>query len=410
MKIEDIRARLLLDIEKLRSPEGYLKAGYPNYHSLFGRDSLLSSWQTLSIDPGIAKATLCTLAALQAKTADAVKDAAVGAILHELRSPEEQQKIPHWRWPYYGSIDATPLFLMVAEKYLTVTGDTKTLYEIWPMITLGVWWHLNNASRNPYGFLTYQRQNPNGLFHQAWKDSMTDHLKITPPVAIVEVQGYAYCAMQAYLSMHRLLLGEKIPVLYSREIEHLLQALRGNLIFQFWREDEEYFALALDGEGRQRKAVTSNVGHLLLCGDLLEKRQAEAIVRRLFQKDMWTCGGIRTLSESDPDFDPFSYHLGSVWPHDNWMIYKGLLAWGFIKEADALRKALLRAWRALGCIPEVYAVSSEEKKGQKILPLRNISQLQRHLRKLGKRHLVTVDANPLQAWATGALLNMLSEK
>lgn len=407
MQKEEIRRRLLLDIEKLKSRRGYLNAGYPGYNTLFGRDSLIAARQMLPIDPSIARATLKTLAKFQARRENKEQDAKPGAILHEFRfSRQERQKIPDWKWPYFGSVDATSLFLITLEDYVRVTGDEELLKGIWPNATSAMQWHLDNAKNNPYGFITYERQNPNGLYHQGWKDAMEDHLKISPlPVAIVEEQGYAYRACKAYISLAE---RYSLPPTLTQEATSLAQKIKKNFVSQFWCEEKQYFALGLNGEGQQRQAITSNPGHLLLAYDLLEEPYARAIVRRLFQKDLWTIGGIRTLSTEDPDFNPFGYHLGSVWPHDNGVIYEGLILWGFWKEAEEIKRALLRAWNTLGCIPECYAVVRGFLGAQKIVPIQKISQLEDNTKKLG-RHLTGFRANPLQAWAIGALLNMLSE-
>lgn len=400
-----ILIKLLFDIKKLLAPEGYLYAGFPNYNNLFGRDAIISAWQMLPIDQKIARGTLKILAQYQAKEKSAAKDAETGKILHELRLlPEKQRELPHWEWPYYGSVDATSLFLILAKEYAAITGDKDFIYDLWPAITLAVWWHIDNASRNSHGFITYRRQNPHGLFHQGWKDSPEDHLKITPPVAIVEEQGYAYSALKAYI-----FLGEWLDLRgpYIKEVAELLQNLKGNFRNTFWMKEEQYFALAIDGNGRQRRAVTSNPGHLLICGDFLEEKYVRAIVRRLFQRDMWTIGGIRTHSEKEPDFDPFSYHLGSIWPHDNWLIYKGLKRWGFVKEANRIKQALFKAYHVLGGMPECYTVTAGLFGRQKITAIKKIDQLERNAKIAGKKHLASFTPNPIQAWSIGALLNML---
>lgn len=406
-EISAIRQKLLFDFNtKLLAPEGYPYAGYPNYHDWFGRDTAITALELVRFLPDIAAAVLRAHALYQAKEYNEKSEAEPGKCAHEIRLTEERRKqLPNLKFPYYGSVDSTSLFLILLKEYVDATSDEQLLRELWPNVTMAVWWHINNDSRNPYGFITYERKNPHGLFHQGWKDSFEDHLRIIPPVAIVEEQGYAYLALQSYLRLHQRLF-RKTPVLYGREVQELIRSLKENFVPKFWMESEQYFALALDGNGNQRRAVTSNPGHLLMCGDFLEEKYARAIVRRLFQKDMWTIGGIRTHSEREPDFNPLSYHLGSIWPHDNWIIWHGLRLWGFQKEADKIRSALLKTYRTLGGIPECFAVLRGFLGKQKIISIQKIEQLERHNEIVGK-HLASFTANPLQAWSTGALLSML---
>ena len=409
MNVQTIRRQLLFDIEKLKAPEGYLYAGFPNFFTLFGRDSLISAWQMLSRAPGIAEATLRILARYQAREEDPYKDAKPGKILHEYRFDPAKQRELDWGWPYHGSVDATPLFLVVLWEYVKQTNDTALLQDLWPAACRAVEWIIGNTNKNPHGFLTYERTNPHGLFHQGWKDSMEDHLKITPPVAIVEAQGYAYRACRAFdqIAMRVLTLrglGANDIGLINRALA-CARTIKKNFSPHFWMPDEQFFAIGLHGDGTRRTSIASNAGHLLLAQDLLTENEAHAIVRRLFRPDMWTIRGIRTLSEQDPDFDPFSYHLGSIWAHDNGMTYMGLKKWGFTREAQKIKNALLRTYRTLGCIPELHAVVKKDGE-QQILPISHIAQLERH-NDLEGLHLHSVQANPLQAWAMGALLNML---
>lgn len=412
MNVRQMRHQLLLDIEKLKAPEGYLYAGFPSFHALFGRDSLISAWQLLSIMPEIAEATLRILARYQAHEENPQKDCCPGKILHEYRfDPAKQQELPNWGWPYYGSVDATPLFLIVLEKYIEQTQDTALLKELWPHACAAIEWILQETAKHPLGFLAYERVNPHGLFHQGWKDAWGDHLKISPPVAIVEAQGYAYSACHAFDHITMRIL--TVRGLAADDMNRTNRALacarkiKENFSPHFWMPGEQFFSIGLHGDGTPRASIASNAGHLLLCGDMITEDEAGAVVRRLFKPDIWTIGGIRTLSEHDPDFDPWSYHLGSVWPHDNWMIYIGLKKWGFDREAEKIKRGLMRDYRELGCIPELLTAYRLPTGKQKIFPTAHIEQLQKHNHLEGVR-LDSVHANPLQAWAIGALLNMLS--
>lgn len=392
--VEAICEKLQKNIEALRAPEGYLNAGYPNYHDLFGRDSLISAWQMLPIDPRIARDTLLALARRQATQKIRRREAEPGKILHEYRLDKARQKeLPFWGWPYYGSVDSTSWFIILAGLYCRHTNDLSLLHNLWPHIRRAMQWHLLFGDKDRDGFIEYKKQNPRGLFHQGWKDSFEDHLGITPPVAIVEVQGYYYAAMREYSWLAKTL---KRDVALGTTLAQKAADLKTKFHRAFWMPQEKFYALGLDATKQRRRAVTSNPGHLLFCG-MLPQYRAQAVVRRLFKKDMWTRFGIRTLSDKDPDFDPASYHLGSVWPHDNWIIYQGLLRCGFRKEARRLKTALVHTYRTLGCIPELFGViRAPDGKERAVL--------------LGKETTNAFSANRLQAWAVAGLLNMLSER
>ena len=381
MNTNEIRSKLLDDLKRLRGPEGYLNAGYPRYHTLFGRDSLFSSWQMLKTDPSIAKATLRTLAHHQGKNVNRRREEEPGKILHELRADaSSRDELPQWGFPYYGSVDSTPLFIVVATKYFEHTKDEQFLSEIWKSLLKAFEWILEYGDKDADGYIEYSRQNPHGLFHQGWKDGSKDHLNIEPPVAIVEVQGYVYSAYKNLVN-----LSKKIGRTDIAEIAVArASSLKRNFNNQFWMEEEECFALGLNGKKTPRSVVTSNPGHLLFSG-IVDSEKLKPLVARLFQPDMWTPYGVRTHSLADPDFDPYSYHRGSIWPHDNWILHRGLLQQGFSSKAEMIKTALISAFKRLGRIPELYAVE----KGKLI-----------DLSTLGT-------ANPLQAWSTCALLEMI---
>ncbi len=385
VNVGEIKRRLLHDIERLKSPAGYLNAGYPRYNTLFGRDSLISAWQTLEVEPSIARATLQALARYQGKAVNPRAEEEPGKILHEHRfSPREQAELPNWDFPYYGSVDSTPLFVVLAADYFRRTGDKKILLQIWRNIVAAVNWIAVYGDMDGDGYVEYERKNPHGLLHQGWRDGVEDHLKIKPPVAIVEAQGYVYAAYQSLIFLAKELGKNNVSGRASTRSE----VLRKKCNEDFWMERENYFALALDGEKRQRKAITSNPGHLLFTGIVVQDR-IEPLISRLFQPDLWTSYGIRTHSSEDPDFDPHSYQLGSVWPHDNWIIYTGLRGLGFHRHADQIKKGLLRAYGELGHLPELYAVVDGRIIDLSASPIGGTS------------------ANPLQAWASAGLLEMI---
>ena len=383
MNIDEIKRRLLLEVDKLKTPDGYLNAGYPRYNTLFGRDSLISAWQTLKINSSITRATLKILAKYQGKIIDPMSEEEPGKILHEHRfTLEEQKKLLNWKFPYYGSVDSTPLFIFLAAQYLRETGDKSFVKGIMKNILDAYLWIRNYGDLDRDGYVEYKRKNPYGLFHQGWKDGTEDHLGIKPPVAIVEVQGYVYAA---YQSLEFLIkeIGGKI----SRNISPIKKTLKSKFNRDFWMKKENFFALALDGDKKQKKTITSNPGYLLFTGIVLEDK-VELLVSRLFKKDLWTPYGIRTHSSLEPDFDPYSPHLGCIWPHDNWIIYKGLQKLGFTSYAGRIKEALLRAYKKLGKIPEFYTVSRGE--------VVDMSTIEKEPR-----------ANPLQAWASAGLLEMI---
>ncbi|HDH31230.1 MAG TPA: hypothetical protein ENH26_00445 [Candidatus Wolfebacteria bacterium] len=395
MRNKEIKNKLLLEINKLKTPEGYLMAGYPNYSTLFGRDSLISSWQMIEIDSEIAKNTLRILSKYQGKIINSKSEEEPGKILHEYRfKREEQLGLPHWKFPYFGSVDSTPLFIIVAGEYFKKTNDKDFLLEIWDNIAAALNWLLVYGDSDKDNFIEYEMKNSYGLFHQGWRDAFEDHLKIIPPVAIIEAQSYAYAAYNTGIELsEHFSKDSSLKNLWTEKAETLQKAFQK----AFWWEEESYYYLALDGSKNPRKSVSSNSGHLLL-SDIISEEFKEKLVKRLFMDDLFTPYGIRTVSEKDPDFDYSSYHLGSVWPHDNWLIYYGLRKSGFLKEAKQIKQALLSAYQELNYIPELFAV-----KDDKIIFL---SEGVRHPR---KRPVNIIKPNKLQAWSVCGLLNMIWE-
>ncbi|NIQ06943.1 MAG: amylo-alpha-1,6-glucosidase, partial [Candidatus Korarchaeota archaeon] len=352
---------------------------------LFGRDSIISAWQMLGIDPSVAKATLAVLAKYQGKEVDPFSEEEPGKTLHEHRfTPEEREELPEWKFPYYGSIDSTPLFVILATEYFKKTGDSTFILEIADNLLAAFEWMKKYGDRDGDGYLEYQRRNPLGLFHQGWKDGVQDHLKIKPPVRIVEVQGYVYAAYSGISFLAKKVGWKQI----SEEALKRARLLRETFNPDFWMKKEGFFALALDGRGRQRRAVTSNPGHLLFT-EIASSSKISSLVSRFFMPDLWTTYGIRTHSSQESDFDTYSHHLGCIWPHDNWFIYKGLESLGFRDHAREIKTALIRAYRELDKIPEFYTVAKGE-----IVDLSTSS-------------IREAVSNPLQAWASAGLLAMI---
>jgi len=380
--IDEIKNQLLEEIEILKNERGFIKAGQPRFDRLFGRDSLIVSWQLLDFDPEICKATLKILAQLQGKEVNDGREEEPGKIIHETDLEKKWHPEGYHPFPYYGSVDSTPLFLILFSFYYKKTRDRKFLDSHWENILMALNWIKEYGDKDRDYFLEYERKTPKGLFHQAWKDDFENHLKIKPPIAIVEAQGYQYLALKGVAELAEILGDYKI----SKELLRRANFLKKVFNQKFWMPDKKYFALALDGDKNQKKTITSNPGHLLFT-DIVEKNKIKPTVRRLFEKDMWTPFGIRTHSLKEPNFDPKSYHLGSIWPHDNWIIAQGFKKSGYKKEYQEIQNAFLRAYQEIGFLPEFYGV-------------------------LNGKITLELKEKPCypQAWATGALFNFLQKK
>ena len=333
----------LRDLHALMTPFGpggglrTVAAGIPWFVALFGRDSILTSYQTLLANPGTARENLLLLEAYQARDDDAWRDAEPGKILHELRCGELARAghIPHT--PYYGTVDATPLFGMLAAAYHRWTNDLETLDRLRPALDRALEWIDVHADRDGDGFIEYERRSPGGLANQGWKDSddcivHADGTLAEGPIALVEAQGYVYMAKDRLADVYRAL-GDD-----ARADELRAQAWRLREAFNeaFWDPVEGTFALALDGRKRQVRSVTSNPAHCLYCG-IADDDKAAQVAERLLADDMFSGWGIRTLSTRSPAYNPMSYHNGSVWPHDNAIAVAGLKRYGH--AAAALRVA-----------------------------------------------------------------------
>jgi glycogen debranching enzyme len=322
-----------------------IAAGIPWYMDLFGRDSLIASYESILHDPKLARGTIDALARLQGKKVDRVSEEAPGKILHEYRrgplTPAARRLIPSY--PYYGTIDATPLFLVTLSEYVRVTGDLDFAAARWRHVDAAVEWMRRYGDRDGDGFLEYQRDSDTGLVNQGWKDSgdsvlFRDGRVADPAIALVEVQGYAYDARRrtAELARH---LGKAHE---AERLEEEAAALATRIHERYWLDDRAYFAEALDGRKERVDSLTSNPGHLLWAG-AVRPDQARAIAKVLLGADMFSGFGVRTMGEREGGFNPVSYHNGSVWPHDNALILAGLVRYGLHDEASQLAEALLAA-------------------------------------------------------------------
>jgi glycogen debranching enzyme len=315
-------------------------AGVPWYVAPFGRDSMLSSCEALMINPEVARGALLVLAGLQADADEAWRDSEPGKILHELRTGELARtgQIPHT--PYYGTVDATPLFLMVAGGYYRWTLDLDTMSRLRPALDAALDWIDEWGDRDGDGFVEYERRSAAGLRNQGWKDSEdaimhADGSLAQGPIALVEVQGYVYEAKLRIADVYEAL-GDSAR---ARGLQTEAAALREAFNEAFWVAEEGFLALALDGRKDQVRSVTSNPAHALYCG-IVDDEKARLVAERLMAADMFSGWGIRTLSSSSPAYNPMSYHNGSVWPHDNAIAAAGLKRYGFDAATARIAAAL----------------------------------------------------------------------
>ncbi len=377
----ELAERARADLAQLRSPDGWMMAGLPRFARLFGRDSAIVALQLLPEDPSVAAATIRALAELQGQVYDRHREEEPGKIPHE--APKrladwlrmELRKRLLWGFPYYGSIDSTSWWVRLVDRYVAATGDDVLLAEVRPNLAAAGRWMAGDARIGVDDLVAYRRRNPAGLLHQGWRDSDLGAVPIAPPVALVEVQGYHADAAAALAR-----LGVVAPAAASPDATVFDR--------RFWSDEIGTYALAVGGDGQVTDVATSNAGHVLGT-PIVGPGRAEAIADRLFADDLWTPAGIRTHSTEDAYFDGHSYHRGSIWPHDNWIIHEGLRAVGRHDDARRVRRAVLDALCRLEHLPELYAWD-----GAPGSPAGEVVALS--------------VAQPLQAWASGAALAFLA--
>lgn len=315
-----------------------LSAGVPWFSTLFGRDSIIAASQTLMLDPQIARETLKVLARYQGKAEDEWRDEQPGKILHEIRFGEMArcQEIPHT--PYYGTVDATPLWLMLYAEYYAWTADYETLDALWPNALAAMDW-IDRSCRET-GYLSYHRKSSRGLDNQGWKDSGDCIVNrwgqlATGSISLCEVQAYVYAAKIRLSQIARM----KKRIDLADRWEEEARNLKTRFNRDFWMEEQDYCALALDGEGKPVDSITSNPGHCLSLG-ILTPEKSYSVAERLRAPDMFNGWGIRTLSSLSPAYNPMGYHVGSVWPHDNALTAMGLRSLGLIDQALELSQGI----------------------------------------------------------------------
>jgi glycogen debranching enzyme len=358
-----IYRRCLTDLAALRfstltMPNRSLPAaGLPWFMTIFGRDSIFTSLQALPFVPELAATTLLALAERQGTRIDDFRDEDPGRIPHEMRYGELTafEERPHS--PYFGNADATPLFVVLLDEYERWTGDTKLIRDLEHAARAALSWIDEYADLQDNGYVSYQRRNKEtGLENQCWKDSW-DSISYRNgdlpgfPRATCELQGYAYDAKMRGARLARLVWRDPV---FADRLEREAADLKRRFNRDFWVEDGAYFAVALDGDGRQVDSLTSNIGHLLWSG-IVDKSKARAVARHLLGPRMFSGWGVRTMAEGEARYNPIGYHVGTVWPFDNSFIAWGLRRYGFKEEAACVVAGIMEAAEVFkGRLPEAF--------------------------------------------------------
>lgn len=323
------------------TPKGNgLAAGIPWYCTIFGRDSSITGLQIVPFMPDLARDCITVLASYQGKQSNKFTSEEPGRIMHEIRFGElaRVKHIPHI--PYYGTVDATQLWLMLFCEYMKWSGDLDFAKSLWPSVKLAISW-LDKMIESGGGYIRYQQSQPHELENQGWKDSRDsimyrDGTLAQPPLAVCEAQAYLYTARRE-LSHIASLLGHKQM---SRELINGAEDLKERFNRDFWMESDKFIALALDGDNRKADVISSNPGHCLWSGILVDDK-AQMVADRLMQSDMNSGWGIRTLSAQAVDYSPIAYHNGTVWPHDNAIIGEGMRLVGRIEEMKKIMQEIV---------------------------------------------------------------------
>jgi glycogen debranching enzyme len=387
--------RSIVDLAALRfSPalaagDSLPAAGLPWFMTMFGRDSIFTSLQALPFVPELAATTLRVLGTWQGSRVDDFRDEDPGRILHEMRYGEMTafEERPHS--PYYGSADATPLYVVLMDEYERWTGDSTLVRDFEPQARAALNWIGQYADLQGNGYVSYRRRNEEtGLENQCWKDSwdsISYHDGTLPgfPRATCELQGYAYDAKVRGARLARRFWRDPE---FADQLEKEAANLKRRFNRDFWVKDRGYFAVALDTDGRQVDSLTSNIGHLLWSG-IVEKSKARTLVRHLMSMRLFSGWGVRTLAEGEGRYNPIGYHVGTVWPFDNSIIAWGLRNYGFKDEAARVAEGIFSAAQYFdGCLPEAFGG---------------------YPRQMTKYPVQYPTACSPQAWSTGAPLMLL---
>ena len=355
--------RSIVDLAALRyfpllAPGSLPAAGLPWFMAVFGRDSLITSLQALPFAPSLAETTLRVLAARQGTRVDPFRDEEPGKILHESRIGEMTAFAERPHSPYFGSADATPLFLVLLDEYELWTGNVDLIRQLEQPARAALEWLDEYGDRMRNGYISYQRRNEEtGLENQCWKDSWNsivfrDGSLAGLPRACCEIQGYAYDARMRCARLARRFWNDAA---LAARLEERAGDLKERFNRDFWMPDRECFALAIDGDRRQVDSITSNIGHLLWSG-IVDSDKAPHVVQHLMSRSLFSGWGVRTMAEGEGGYNPIGYHVGTVWPHDNSIIALGLTRYGYRDEAARIASGILQAARYFKHrLPEVFA-------------------------------------------------------
>jgi len=366
----------------------YPYAGVPWYSTPFGRDGLITAFEMLWLNPAVARGVLAFLAGTQADATNDAREAQPGKILHEMRGGEMAAlgEVPFGR--YYGSCDATPLFVMLAHAYYERTADRPFIDSIWPNIVAALEWMRTNGDPDGDGFIDYARKSGSGLSNQGWKDSHDavfhdDGALADAPIALCEVQAYAYAAWKGAAALAT----ERGDEASAGEWAARAEQLRDRFEYTFWCEDLHTYALALDGHRRPCRVRTSNPGHALFAG-LVAPDRAKRVCETMMTDAFFAGWGVRTVAAGEQRYNPQSYHNGSIWPHDNAMIAAGFARYGFTGAATRILTAMLELSSAVD--------------------LHRLPELICGFRRRGREPTLYPVACAPQAWAAGAVFMLLS--